>query len=158
MLGKLSLIQSSHLSKLRRHEGYRSIVEAHINTLVVFLNIRSKSSHSDLENGTTLSAPDIKLSVCGISSHENSEHGCKVLSTHIVPRQSFDYILQGQSRWENVRGMETKIIPITTTMTIDCNLFISLNITKCRYCHARVRTSGSSLRTSFSSNEARHRS
>jgi len=40
-----------------------SVARRHVNALVVFLNIRSRSSHSVLEKGTTLSAPDIKLSV-----------------------------------------------------------------------------------------------
>jgi hypothetical protein len=129
---KLSLIQSSHPSRLKGHEGHRPIMKIHINTLDVFLKIRSKSSHSVLEKGTTLSVPDIKLSVCGMTAYKSSA-GEKNLDAYIVPCQSFNYILQGQFRWPNVRWMKTEIIPITATMPVNCKLLSGLGFFKYRF-------------------------
>lgn len=71
-----------------------------------------------------LSVPDIKLSVCGMTAHQHSAGERKNLDAYIVPCQCFDYILQGQFRWPNVRWMKTEVIPITATMPVDCKLLL----------------------------------
>ena len=91
------------------------------------LSILSKSSHSVLENGTTLSAPDIKLSVCGMTLLSIITSKQKGWLSHIVPCQSFHYILQCQFRWPYMGRMAANIVPVAATVSVNYDLPLSPN-------------------------------